>query len=501
MFVGDEEKTAGSAMGAAAPATAVKMFSALFGAIILGTSAVSAQAASRTISMYHVHTKERITVTYWKDGRFIPSALRKLNWFLRDWRRNKAVRMDPRTIDLIWKLHRDLGSKEVIHIISGHRSAATNAMLRRIGRRVARRSRHITGQAIDFRFPDVPTWKVRNLALAYGIGGVGYYGRNGFIHVDTGRVRHWPRMSQYKLARIIRKYRKMIGRGWKRGGGGTIMVASRSRQGNFNRRGRTSKVADKKALQQQIAALKNRIRQAAQARKNGKKPASAPIALPGVQSMLLAKAGKAAPGVTPKPRPRPYEVLVLAASRMEITPASAPATITNFASRNAVDDPIGVVIANMPENEVVTEENGATAGAGRAYPRVVRSGKGDLALALIAGEARGVPVLDADLGAARQAVNATGKGNLQLRLGMTADELSRLNGAPLLQQAAQASAVFWPGVTPKGGSTSGNRQPQKVNRADKGDLLVGVHAPEKVRKAALEHGALRAGAIRPVTFR
>ena len=502
MFVGDEEKAAGSVMGANAPAAAVKMLGALFGVVVLGASAVSAQAASRTISMYHVHTKEHITITYWKDGRFIPSALRKLNWFLRDWRKNKAIRIDPRTIDLIWKLHRDLGSKEVIHIISGHRSAATNAMLRRIGRRVARRSRHITGQAIDFRFPDVPTWKVRNLALAYGIGGVGYYGRNGFVHVDTGKVRHWPRLPQYKLAGIIRKYRKLIGRGWKRGGGDTIMVASRSKRGNFNRRGKAAVgVADKKVLQKQIAALKSRIRQAEAARKAGKGKKGAPIPLPGVKPVVLASAMDAGrskrASVMPLPRPRPYEVLVLAASRMEITPASAPATITNFASRNQADDPIGVVIASLPEDDATAGVAEAPArGAGRVYPRVVRSGKGDLAVALVSGVAGDVPVLD---GMDGQAVSAAGKGDLRLRLGMTPEELRRRNGAPMLQQTTHAAAVFWPGM--KAGADSGPANTQRVNRSGKGDLLTRGRTPEKARKAALKFGALQAADIKPATFR
>ncbi len=505
MFVGNEEKTAGSARGAVAPATAAKVFSALFGVVLLGASASGAGAASRTISMYHIHTKERITVTYWRDGRYIPSALRKLNWFLRDWRKKKAVRMDPRTIDLIWKLHEDLGSKETIHIICGHRSAATNAMLRRIGRRVARRSRHITGQAIDFKFPDVPQWKVRNLALAYGIGGVGYYGegRNGFVHVDTGNVRHWPRLPQYKLARIIGKYRKLIGRGWKRGGG-DIMVAARSRRGNFNRHGRAAVgTADKQVLQRQIAALKNRIRQAEAARKAGTKKPAAPIPLPGVKPVLVASAdGVGSGAVKPVPRPRPYEVLVLAASRMEITPASAPATMTNFASRNEADDPIGIVIANLPEDDTATGvpiEGGARK-ARRAYPRVLRSGKGDLAVALVSGEVGNVPVLD-NLGARKQAVGTDGKGDLRLRLGMTPEELSRRDGAPLLQKTNHATSVFWPGVKADAGRGASGAGPQRVNRSGKGDLLTSARTPEKVRKTALEVGALQVGNIKPATFR
>ena len=475
------------------PVATLKMIGAVLGVVFLGGQSGAAQAESRTISMYHVHTKERITITYWKDGRFIPSALRKLNWFLRDWRKRKAIRIDPRVIDLIWKLHADLGSKKPVHIICGHRSAATNAMLRRIGRRVARRSRHITGQAIDFRFPDVPQWKVRNLALAYGLGGVGYYGegRNGFIHVDSGRVRHWPRLPQYKLARIIRQYRKLIGRGWKRGGR-TIMVAARSggKRGNFNvgRRG-ASGIASRKALMRQIAALQRRIGKM-QAARDGKAAgrgtgASAPLAL--------------ASASAPMPRPRPYEVLVLAASRMQVVPASAPATVTNFTSRSPVADPIGAVIASLPEEDAVrTAAERPDATPQRAYPRVMRGEKGDLAVALVNGDAHGVPVVD-DLNVQSQTI-AAGKGDLRLRLGAAPEDLRRRDGAPLVQQAGQLTAFFWPGAKAET-SARGARGGQRVNRAGKGDLLTSRHTPEKLRKAALRAGAVKTAGFLPISFR
>ena len=469
---------------------------ALGGVVFLGAGMGQVSAAERTISMYHVHTKERITVTYWRNGRFIPSALRKLNWFLRDWRKNKAVRMDPRTIDLIWKLHRDLGSKKPVHIISGHRSAATNAMLRRIGRNVARRSRHITGQAIDFRFPDVPMWKVRNLALAYGIGGVGYYGSNGFVHVDTGRVRHWPRIPQYKLARIIRQYRRYIGRGWKRDQrSGSIMIAARSRRQNFNNRG-ASVVRLAKTTQGKAAVA------ARASKRKGRK--AKPIPLPGVKPVMLADAGsksaaqrKMAKGAVPAPRPRPYEVLVMAAARMEVTPASAPATITNFAKANSMRDPIGVVIASLPRETagVLEVENAAPVerAAKRRYPRVNRSGKGDLALALLAGTARGVPMLD------NPGQIASGKGNMLAsgRLGISPEALRRRNGAPVLG-AAQANA-YWPGTRVAVEARRG--MPQRVNRAEKGNLLASAYLPENLRRAALRGGALEAADLRPLSFR
>lgn len=161
--------------------------------------------STRTISLYHIHTKEKLTVTYKRDGKFDKAALKKLNWFLRDWRQNKAVEMDPNTIDLLWEMHTELGSKEPIHIICGHRSPKTNNMLRRTRGGQAKRSLHITGQAIDAAFPDVPVKRMRYSALIRERGGVGYYPTSGipFVHVDTGRVRAWPRLPRYELALLF----------------------------------------------------------------------------------------------------------------------------------------------------------------------------------------------------------------------------------------------------------------------------------------------------------
>jgi uncharacterized protein YcbK (DUF882 family) len=170
--------------------------------------------------MIHQHTKENITITYMQNGRYVPSAMKKLNYFLRDWRRKEVITIDPRTIDLIWELHADLGSKKPIHIVCGYRSPKTNSFLKRIGRNVARKSQHMNGKAIDFFFPDVSTQKIRNSALARRVGGVGYYrssgGPTGFLHADSGNVRHWgPKISRSQLASIIQEGRKTIG---KRGG-------------------------------------------------------------------------------------------------------------------------------------------------------------------------------------------------------------------------------------------------------------------------------------------
>lgn len=179
-------------------------------AVILGLSAgsphvVAAFGSTRTISFFHIHTKETLTVTYKKDGKYDGDALKKINWVMRDWRQNKAIEMDPKTIDLLWEMHTELGSKEAIHIICGYRSEATNSMLRRTVGGQAKQSKHMTGQAIDATFPDIPLKQLRWSAAIRQVGGIGYYPTSGvpFVHVDTGAVRAWPRIPRQELAMLF----------------------------------------------------------------------------------------------------------------------------------------------------------------------------------------------------------------------------------------------------------------------------------------------------------
>jgi uncharacterized protein YcbK (DUF882 family) len=159
----------------------------------------------RTISLYHIHTQERLTVTYKKGGAFVPEALKQINWIMRDWRKNQAIAIDPSTIDLAWEMHEELGSREPINIICGFRSRDTNEKLRRTVGGQASQSQHITGKAIDIAFPDVPLKRMRYSALIRERGGVGYYPTSGipFVHVDTARVRSWPRLPRYELALVF----------------------------------------------------------------------------------------------------------------------------------------------------------------------------------------------------------------------------------------------------------------------------------------------------------
>jgi uncharacterized protein YcbK (DUF882 family) len=164
-----------------------------------------ANGDTRTLSFHHMHTDETLTVTFKREGRYDPQALEKINWLLRDWRRDEPTRMDPQLFDLLWEIHREVDTKEPITIVSAYRSPQTNAMLRKRGRGVARFSQHMLGKAIDFYIPGVELSDLRVAGLRMERGGVGFYPTSGspFVHMDTGGIRHWPRMTRDQLARVF----------------------------------------------------------------------------------------------------------------------------------------------------------------------------------------------------------------------------------------------------------------------------------------------------------
>lgn len=167
--------------------------------------APAAQAETRTLKLYFIHTKERAEITYKRNGRYLSSGLKEINRFLRDWRQNEPTNMDPQLLDLLWEVYRASGARDYIHVVSAYRSPKTNAMLRKRSSGVAKKSQHMLGKAIDFYIPGVKLSTVRNLGLKYSVGGVGYYPRSGspFVHLDVGNVRHWPRMSRKELASVF----------------------------------------------------------------------------------------------------------------------------------------------------------------------------------------------------------------------------------------------------------------------------------------------------------
>jgi uncharacterized protein YcbK (DUF882 family) len=164
-----------------------------------------ANGGTRSLTIYHAHTKEQETVTFKSFGSFNSAGLQKLNWMLRDWRQDEPTRMDPQLFDILWEVYRASGSSGPIHVVSAYRSPGTNAMLARRSRGVAKNSQHMSGKAMDFNLPDVSMARVRDIGLRLQTGGVGYYPRsnNPWVHLDTGGVRHWPKVSRDHLVRLF----------------------------------------------------------------------------------------------------------------------------------------------------------------------------------------------------------------------------------------------------------------------------------------------------------
>ena len=170
-----------------------------------GTQDAVANGDTRTISIFHEHTKESAAITFKRDGRYDRAALEQLNWLLRDWRLDEPTKMDPRLFDVVWEAHRAVGSQDAIHVVSAYRSPQTNAALRRRSRAVAEHSQHMLGKAMDFYLADVSIDQIRAIGMQMQRGGVGWYpqANSPFVHLDVGSVRSWPRMSHDQLARLF----------------------------------------------------------------------------------------------------------------------------------------------------------------------------------------------------------------------------------------------------------------------------------------------------------
>lgn len=152
---------------------------------------IASASTRRFVNMANTHTGERLKVCYFRDGKFVAEACQQLNHLLRDFRSGDVHAIDPKLYDLVYAIQTKVGHRGQIEIISGYRSPATNAKLRSSSTGVAKRSLHMQGKALDIRLAGVDTAKVRDAALALRAGGVGYYKKSDFVHVDTGRVRHW----------------------------------------------------------------------------------------------------------------------------------------------------------------------------------------------------------------------------------------------------------------------------------------------------------------------
>jgi uncharacterized protein YcbK (DUF882 family) len=146
----------------------------------------------RTVGLRHAHTGERVDTTFWQRGAYDQQEIARLNAFMRDWRTDEIVGIDPKLYDVIWSIGQSIGRDPEFTVLSGYRSRTTNEMLIRTGHTgVARDSLHIQGRAMDITLPGQHISTLRDAALALQAGGVGYYPSSNFIHVDTGGVRNW----------------------------------------------------------------------------------------------------------------------------------------------------------------------------------------------------------------------------------------------------------------------------------------------------------------------
>ncbi|WP_420028944.1 DUF882 domain-containing protein [Shewanella benthica] len=145
----------------------------------------------RSLALHNLHTGERGQGSYWVDGNYQSEILSDFSHILRDHRRNESAPMDKRLYDLLFKLQESLNIEQEFNVISGYRSPKTNAMLAAKSGAVAKKSYHMKGMAMDIALEDVKLSDLRDAAIELKLGGVGYYPRSGFIHVDTGPVRTW----------------------------------------------------------------------------------------------------------------------------------------------------------------------------------------------------------------------------------------------------------------------------------------------------------------------
>ena len=147
--------------------------------------------SKRQLDFYHTHTGEKLAVTYHDGKQYIPEALTEINQFMGDFRTGESFPIDRNLLAILQQIKVITGSTQPFEIISAYRSPQTNARLRNNSNGVAKYSLHMLGKAVDVRLRNTDTNKLRKLAIAMKSGGVGYYAKSDFVHLDTGRVRYW----------------------------------------------------------------------------------------------------------------------------------------------------------------------------------------------------------------------------------------------------------------------------------------------------------------------
>nr|WP_249786392.1 MULTISPECIES: DUF882 domain-containing protein [unclassified Bradyrhizobium] len=296
---------------------------------------------TKTLSFHHTHSGEDLTVTFKRDGRYDEAALKQLNHFLRDWRSQEQTVMDRRLFDILWEVYRDVDGKQPIQIISSYRSPATNAMLRRRSSGVARASQHMLGHAIDFFIPGVPLEQIRFAGLRLQRGGVGFYPTSGspFVHLDTGSVRHWPRMTHDQLARVFPD-----GKTVHLPTDGVPLKNYELAKAEIERRGNGDDAGSKPNF---FAALFRSKPAAPAASDEDDEGAPAPAAKPAAPTVVAAAAKPAEPVPTPRAKPQIAAAIQLASADAQIVapPKPKPAPVADKPAASKPETPADIINA------------------------------------------------------------------------------------------------------------------------------------------------------------
>jgi uncharacterized protein YcbK (DUF882 family) len=297
---------------------------------------------TKTLSFHHTHSGEDLTVTFKRDGRYDEAALKQLNHFLRDWRTQDETVMDRHLFDILWEVYRDVDGKQPVQIISSYRSPATNAMLRRRSSGVARFSQHMLGHAMDFYIPGVPLEQIRFAGLRLQRGGVGFYPTSGspFVHLDTGSIRHWPRMTHDQLARVFPD-----GRTVHVPTDGTPLKGYELAKADIERRGSGDDAGSKPNF---FAALfKGKSAPAASSSDEDDEGAPAVAAKPAAPTVVAAAAKPADPVPTPRAKPPVAATLQLASADAQIVapPKPKPAPVADKPAAGKLETPADIINA------------------------------------------------------------------------------------------------------------------------------------------------------------
>lgn len=161
------------------------------GLLVAPFSWSSSQPLAKSLNLFSLHTGERLSGTFWQQGDYHHPGLEQISHLMRDHRTDDQIGMDHRLLELLFRLDQNLGGDNEFHIISAYRSPKTNAMLNRRSTGVAKKSLHMQGMAVDIRVPGIALEQLRESALALRAGGVGFYRKSEFVHLDVGSVRQW----------------------------------------------------------------------------------------------------------------------------------------------------------------------------------------------------------------------------------------------------------------------------------------------------------------------